>query len=101
MFSDFPNLSLTVLKIFYKKQCSNIVRFRNYRNFDNELFMNDVEKSISQEYCQNQFLEFGALLTNLSKDFDWLSHKLLIAKWDAYRFDEMYLILTYFNLNKE
>ena len=57
--------------------------------------MNDVEKSISQDYCQNQFLEFGALLTDLSKDFDWLSHKLLIAKWDEYGFDKMSLILIY------
>ena len=48
--SDFHKMSLTVSKIFYKNQRPNIVRYRNYRNFDNERFMNDVEK--------NQFLEF-------------------------------------------
>ena len=51
-------MSLTVSKIFYKKQRPNIVRYRNYRKFDNELFINDVKKSLPQEYCQNQFLEF-------------------------------------------
>ena len=58
MLSDFHEMSLTVLKILYKKERPNIVRYRNYRNLDNEIFMNDVEKSISQEYCRNQFLEF-------------------------------------------
>lgn len=30
---------------------------------------------------------FGALLTDLSKSFDCLSHKLLIAKPNGYRFE--------------
>ena len=51
-------MSLTILKIFYKKQRTNIVTYRKYHSFGNELFMDDVEKSISQEYCQNEFLEF-------------------------------------------
>ena len=29
---------------------------------------------------------FGALLTELSKAFDWISHELIIAKFNAYRF---------------
>ena len=51
-------MSLTVLKIFIKKQRLGIVGYRKYCNFDNKLFMNNFEKIISQEYCQNQFLEF-------------------------------------------
>ena len=31
---------------------------------------------------------FGALLTDLSKAFDFLSYELLIAKLDAYDFDK-------------
>ena len=53
--SNFYKISLTFLNIFYKKQHPNIATYRNYRNFDNKLFMNDVEKSILQKYCQNQF----------------------------------------------
>ena len=30
---------------------------------------------------------FGALLTDLLKDFDCLSHELIIAKLNAYRFN--------------
>ena len=58
--SDFHKMSLTVMKVFYKKQRPRIVRYRNYRNFDNKLFINEVKNSIEQEYCQNQSLEFGS-----------------------------------------
>ena len=45
---------------------------------------------------------FSALLTDLSKTFDCLSHDLLIAKLDAYCFknDALYLIFTYLNNRK-
>ena len=48
------------MNVFYKKQRPKIIRYRNYRNFDNELFINEVKNSIEQEYCQNQSLEFGS-----------------------------------------
>ena len=38
---------------------------------------------------------FGALMTNLLKAFDCLSHELLIAKLDAYDFDKKSLKLIY------
>ena len=40
--SDFHKLSLTVMKIFYKKQKSNIIKYRSYRNFDNEAFISNL-----------------------------------------------------------
>ena len=58
--SEFQKMSLKVMKDFYKKQRPKIVRYQNYRNFDNELFISEVKNSIEQEYCQNQSLEFGS-----------------------------------------
>ena len=57
---DFHKMSLTVMKVFNKKQRPKIIRYWNFRNFDNELFINEVKNSIEQEYCQNQSLEFGS-----------------------------------------
>ena len=53
-------MSLTVMKVFYTKQRPKIVRYWNYRNFDNKLFINEVKNSTEQEICQNQSLEFGS-----------------------------------------
>ena len=49
-------MSLTATKVFYKKQRPRIARYRNYRNFDNELSINEVKNSIEQKYFQNQSL---------------------------------------------
>ena len=57
--SDFHKMSLTVMKVFHKKQRLKTVRYRIYHNFDKELFINEVKNSIEREYCQNQSLEFN------------------------------------------
>ena len=44
--SYFHKMSLTVMKVFYKKQSPNIIRYRSYRNFNNEIFINEVENNI-------------------------------------------------------
>ena len=43
--SDFHKMTLTVMKVFYKKQKTNIVTYRNYKHFFNEAFMVDVKNS--------------------------------------------------------
>ena len=46
--SDFHKMAILVMKIFYKKQKPNIIRYHNYKNFNNELFINFVEELTSK-----------------------------------------------------
>ena len=45
--SDFHKLTLFIMKVFYKKQKPIIINYRDYRNFDNDAFMNDVKEKVS------------------------------------------------------
>ena len=47
-----------LVRFFTKKQRPNIVRYRDYHNFDNEIFISDMKNDITQEYSENQFLKF-------------------------------------------
>ena len=42
--SDFHKLVVTVLKTFYKKQRPKIAHYRNYKNFENDNFRQDLQK---------------------------------------------------------
>ena len=44
--------------------------------------------------CVDNDRAFGALFTDISKAFDFLSHELLFAKLDAYGFDKNALKLV-------
>ena len=45
------------MKVFYKKQKTDIVTYRNYKHFSNEAFMFDVKNSIIQISSENNDLE--------------------------------------------
>ena len=47
-FSDFHKISLTVMKVFYKKQRPKNVRYQNYRKFGNEIFINEVKYALDK-----------------------------------------------------
>ena len=62
--SDFHKMTISVMKIFYKKQKPNIIRYRNYKNFNNELFINDVEELTSK---YNEPLKFESFKNIVDK----------------------------------
>ena len=65
--SDFNKMTLTVTKVFYKKQKTNIVTYRIYKHFSNEAFMFDVKNSIIQMTSERSDLEFDRFITALDK----------------------------------
>ena len=56
--SDFHKMTLTVMKVFYKKQKRTIIKCRSYKIFSNEAFMADFQNRISQVTSENNDLEF-------------------------------------------
>ena len=56
--SDFHKMTLTVMKVFYKKQKPTIITYRSYKKFSNEVFMADFQNTISQVTSENNDLEF-------------------------------------------
>ena len=51
--SDFHKMSLTAMKVFYKKQKPNIITYRSYKHFDNEAFLTDIQNHLSKEPFQH------------------------------------------------
>ena len=41
--SGFHKTTLTVTKVFYCKQKADIVQYRDYKNFSNEAFLNNLQ----------------------------------------------------------
>ena len=56
--SDFHKITLTAMKVFYKKK-PTIITYRSYKNFSNKVFMTDVQNRISQVNSENNNLEFN------------------------------------------
>ena len=56
--SDFHKMTLTVMKVFYKKQKPTINTYRSYKIFSNEVFIADFQKRISQAASENSDFEF-------------------------------------------
>ena len=68
--SDFHKMTLTVMKVFYKKQNPNIIKYRNYKNFDNNSFMIDVKDKISQISGENEISFFDLFKNKVFQVFE-------------------------------
>ena len=44
--SSFHNLVVTLLKTFYKKQTPKITHYRNHKNFEDDIFRQDLKKEL-------------------------------------------------------
>ena len=60
-------MTSTVIKVFYKKQKTNIVTYWNYKHFSNEAFMLHVKNSIIQMTSERNDLEIDRFKKALDK----------------------------------
>ena len=73
--SDFHKLVVTVLKTFYKKQRPKIIHYRNYKNFENGNFRQDLKKELLKFDVTNASL--SNLMTLCYPLFGKLNHKVV------------------------
>ena len=62
--SDFHKMSLDIIKVFYKRQPPNIVTYRNYKNFNDEVFVNDLNNYFTEKA---EFLSFNSFNRTIDK----------------------------------
>ena len=64
--SDFHKLTFTVLKMFYAKQKPRIIKYRDYKNFNNITFRIDLLKqSYLSKLQKGDFDKFKFIVNNL------------------------------------
>ena len=64
--SDFHKLTFTVLKMFYAKQKPRIIKYRDYKNFNNITFRMDLLKELSlSKLKKGDFDKFTFIVNNL------------------------------------
>ena len=54
--SDFHKMTVTVLKTYFQKQSPTIIRYRNYKKFDNESFCDNLKYEL--EKADNNDMEY-------------------------------------------
>ena len=54
--SDFHKLTFTVLKVYFQKQKPKVVKYRNDKKFDNNLFRNDLLNELLSNNVQTKHL---------------------------------------------
>ena len=62
--NDFHKLTFTVLKTYFKKAKPRIIKYRDYKHFDNNEYRNELIKELPSNNMQSDDL---ARFTNISK----------------------------------
>ena len=57
--SSFHNLVVTLLKTFYKKQTPKITHYRNHKNFDDDIFRQDLKELLKFDITNAPLLKFN------------------------------------------
>ena len=55
--SDFHKLTFTALKAYFQKQKPKVIKYRNYKKFDNNLFRNDFLNELLLKNVQAKHLD--------------------------------------------
>ena len=65
--SDSHKMTLTVMKVFYKKRKPTIITYRISKYFSKEVFMTDVQNGISRLTSMSNELELDIFITALNE----------------------------------
>ena len=64
---NFHKMSLSMMKVFCKKRPPNIVRYCNYNNFNNKVFINDLNEYFTEN---TEFLSFDSFKRTIDKTLE-------------------------------
>ena len=64
---NFHKMSLSMMNVFCKKRPPNIVRYCNYNNFNNKVFINDLNEYFTEN---TEFLSFDSFKRTIDKTLE-------------------------------
>ena len=85
--SDFHKLTLTVLKIHYKKQNPLVVKYRDYKNFSNKSFRTEL-LSAMERYSNISFADFQSKFLYLLGKHAPVKKRYIRAKQKTFMYKE-------------
>ena len=78
--SDYHKMTITVLRIYVKKQAPNCIQYRDYSNYDSSLFNNDLRLKLNEVNPNNIcYATFENIFMNLLNKHAKVKKKLLRA----------------------
>ena len=68
--SDFHKMIVTVLKIYFQKREAKVINYRDYRNFSNEEFKQQVLKDILKTTQNDDIISYKSFFTIFQRALD-------------------------------